>query len=152
MTFLFGQIQTYAQEDSSGGDDLPSACMILGSIVLPDGQTIEEFNKKNPGKCDSSCQSQLQESKKIKDRLNLVKPADLVGGKKIDGDVMALRRKIDGPANLRDSPSGKIVGTFPDKFVVLIQGQKDDWFLISGYWERSCETGWTHKKNLLPYP
>jgi hypothetical protein len=151
FTFTFCQTPTFAQEDSSGGDDLPSACSVLGSVELPNGQTIEEFQKKNPGTCDTQCKSQLQDSKAKQDRQSLAKSVKVVGGKQADDNPIAQRRIIDGPANLRDAPNGKMIGSFPDKFVVLIDGYKDDWFLIRGYWDRSCETGWTHKKNLRPY-
>ena len=151
LTFYFCQFLTWAQDDSSGGDDLPSACVILGSTLLPDGQTIEEFRNNKPNTCDAQCKAQLQQSKLQEERQNLAKSVNLIGGKKTDDNPVAQRRIIDGPANLRDAPNGKIIGSFPDKFVVLIDGHKDDWFLIRGYWERSCETGWTHKKNLRPY-
>ena len=151
LTFCFCQIPTFAQDDSSGGDDLPTACLILGSVKLPTGQTIEEFRKKNLETCDTQCKSQLQKSKAMQDRQNLAKSINVVGGKQADDNPIAQRRIINGPANLRDAPNGKIIGSFPDKFVVLIDGHRDDWFLIRGYWERSCETGWTHKMNLRPY-
>lgn len=151
LSFFFHQFSSLAQEDSSGGDDLPSACSVLDSVELPNGQTIEEFHKKNPGTCDTQCKSQLEKSKADQDRQNLAKSVTMIGGKKAEDDPIAQRRIIDGPANLRDAPNGKIIGSFPDKFVVHIDGHKDDWFFIRGYWERSCETGWTHKKNLRPY-
>jgi hypothetical protein len=72
-----------------------------------------------------------------------------VGAKVLTGAPTSLRRIIDGPANLRDKPSGKIIGTLPHKFIVLLEGQKDDWFYLRGYSERPCEGGWTYKTNIF---
>jgi hypothetical protein len=72
-----------------------------------------------------------------------------VGAVPLKGAPTSLRRIIDGPANLRDKPSGKVIGTFPHKFVVLLEGQKGDWFYLRGYSERACEGGWTYKTNIF---
>jgi hypothetical protein len=127
-------------------DNTPSAC--VGMIVLPNGETIEEFYKRNPETKTSLSEDSINGMKKNERLQKQAKTPEAVGGKKIEGDFEKNRRMIDGPANLRDAPNGKMIGTFPDGFYVLISGQKDDWFLVSGYWERECETGWTHAKNL----
>jgi hypothetical protein len=128
-------------------DNVPSACVHIGQVLLPNGKTIEEFEKNEP--CDEKCRSERERNKKQENREKLAKAPAEVGGKPIDGDPEKNRRVIDGPANLRDAPSGKVIGSFPDGFVVLIDGQKGEWYRIRGYWDRVCETGWTHKKNLI---
>jgi hypothetical protein len=130
-------------------DNFPSECVPVGNVLLPNGKTIEEFEKNDP--CDEKCRLQRAQSKMQEERLKLAKAPAEVGGKLItdDRNPEKNRRVINGPANLRDAPSGKIIGSFPDGFVVLIVGQKDDWYRIRGYWDRVCETGWTHKKNLI---
>ena len=72
-----------------------------------------------------------------------------VGGKLASGPPISLRRIVDGPANLRDKPGGKVINTFPHKFVVLIEAKKEDWYYIRGYSDRPCDGGWTYKTNLF---
>jgi hypothetical protein len=77
------------------------------------------------------------------------KAPETVGGKSLQGDPESLRKKIDGPANIRDAPEGKVIGSFPDQYIVLALAQKGEWFLVRGYWEDPCVSGWTHRKNLV---
>jgi hypothetical protein len=72
-----------------------------------------------------------------------------VGAKVIEDKAETLRRMIDGPANFRDEPSGKVIGSFPKGLFVQIRAQKGDWFLVVGYWDCDAGSGWTHKKNLV---
>ncbi len=60
------------------------------------------------------------------------------------------RAAIHGPANLRDAPEGKLIGSLPDQMDVFVEAQKNEWYYVRLFQPRQCETGWTHAKNLQP--
>lgn len=130
-------------------DDLPTAC--VGMPVMPNGKTME-FMLKKFGSCGKDCEQQVAGMKQEEQRRDMALPPEKVGGARLEEAPTARRRLIDGPANLRAAPGGKIIGSFPDQFPVLLTGKKGDWFLIQGYWQSACETGWTHKSNLRQSP
>jgi len=76
-------------------------------------------------------------------------PIIAMGGTLLKGAPISLRRVIDGPANLRDKPSGRVITSFPHKFTVLLEGQKGDWYYLRGYKDRPCDAGWTYKSNIF---
>ncbi len=52
---------------------------------------------------------------------------------------------IDGPANVRDQPKGKIIASLPDNTKITILQQQGEWVYIM----TSQAKGWTHRNNLL---
>lgn len=124
-------------------DNIPTAC-VSGDGNLGILAQDKEWCAKN------KCEETVKSLKMNYDREHLAKSVKEVGGKVLDTekDAESLRMIIDGPANLRDTPKGKIIDSFADKFIVLAEGQKDDWYFIRGYWSRECHTGWTHKSNV----
>jgi len=140
----------FTQAELEAADDMPSACS--GMPVFPNGETAEQVQRRlHPGQQDPKKERVWAQIKEDSRRSHLPKSVTAAGGQKLFGESAKWRRQIDGPANLRDAPGGKTIGSFPDGFVVLLEGQKGDWFYIRGYYDRPCETGWTHKKNLVPY-
>jgi hypothetical protein len=84
---------------------------------------------------------------------------DIVGIVKIPGAKKVKKLSIiDGPANVRSIPLKidssfckpnceqlqKVIGSFPDNLLVLVEAQYKDWFLISD----GKNYGWTYKNNL----
>lgn len=53
-------------------------------------------------------------------------------------------KKIDGPANCRDTPAGKIIRSIPNQASVVLRARKNEWYLIS----ESGKECWTNRKNL----
>ena len=70
--------------------------------------------------------------------------------RKFEGNPIKFRRMIDGPANFRYRPDGKILGQFGDQLVVLLEAQRGDWYFVRGYWEKTCDAGWTKRNNFRP--
>ena len=124
-------------------DNTPTECIDLSEVKFANGESVEAYAKKRgitpPG------------GKEPPARPPKPKSAVEVGAKTLTGDPISLRRTIDGPANLRDKPNGKVLFSFENGHTVLLLAQANDWFLVRSYWDRPCESGWTHKKNLLPY-
>ncbi|MCL2335085.1 MAG: SH3 domain-containing protein, partial [Endomicrobia bacterium] len=52
---------------------------------------------------------------------------------------------IDGPANVRETPNGKVIGSIENGAYVWVLLKKGDWYKIA----YNNLTGWTHKKNLV---
>lgn len=148
--FVMNSNLNVAQGNSSGGDDSPSAC-VEGAVI--DGKTMENILEKDTEWCKANhCKDTLISLSKHSKRRRLAITPQAIKGKVMEGkSPIQWRRMIDGPANLRDQPNGKVIGSFEDKFTVLIEGQKGEWYFIRGYWSKECETGWTHQKNLVPY-
>jgi hypothetical protein len=71
-----------------------------------------------------------------------------IGGKPVLTDSLRLSKEIDGPANCRDSPAGKVLQSFPDRERVRVKARKGDWYRIQVK-STSC---WTHRKNLRFLP
>ena len=55
--------------------------------------------------------------------------------------------RIDGPANLRDNPNGKIIGQLADKTQVWVwpNEKKGKWYPV----RQNESAGYTHAKNLI---
>ncbi|MBC7693154.1 MAG: hypothetical protein H7222_15425 [Methylotenera sp.] len=142
-------LDTMSEDAVSALDNMPTAC--TGLPVMHNGATLEDTLKKDAAWCEKNhCKESFARMKSDESREILAKTSQQVRAKVLQGDPETLRRRIDGPANIRDAPDGSIIGSFPNRFIVLLTAQKGDWYQIQGYWERACETGWTHKKNLLP--
>jgi hypothetical protein len=63
----------------------------------------------------------------------------------INANLKAKQYAINGPANIRDNPSGKIIATLNDLTLVLVLENKGDWYHIL----YASVDGWTHKDNLI---
>lgn len=139
-----GANKTQSDADSEILDNIPNECISSNGDLGILAQDKEWCAKHN-------CEKQSQVLKANYKREHLAKFPDEIGAIDLSNeDAEKLRKIIDGPANLRDFPKGKIIDTFPDKFIVLASGKKEDWYFVRGYWERECHTGWTHKGNLRP--
>jgi len=67
------------------------------------------------------------------------------------------QRRVDGPANARLAPGGKIIGSIPNRAVVTLIGfQEIDessgavvWYHLK--WKQGGKTrdGWTHEQNIV---
>lgn len=75
-----------------------------------------------------------------------------------EGDSIHERRKIHGPANIRDKPNGKVIASLPMGFEVLAlknlpfknsKGKENFWFYIQ--WKKAGQThhGWTFENNII---
>jgi hypothetical protein len=71
-----------------------------------------------------------------------------IGGKAVLPDTLRLTKEIDGPANCRDSPTGKVLRSLPDRERVRVKTREGEWYRIQSK-STSC---WTHRKNLRFLP
>ncbi len=74
------------------------------------------------------------------------------------GEDLNKERRIDGPANIRYKPNGKVIAILPEQRVVVVRkhlyfknkkGASKDWFFIE--WDEGGKTksGWTFWKNII---
>lgn len=120
-------------------DDTPSVCVKSEEVKLPNGETLMNYAKKRGLPLPP-------ESPRFK--IKSIKELEAVS---LAGDDVSRRRNISGPANLRNAPKGKIVFSFKNGHTVLLLAQKGEWFLVRGYYDQPCHTGWTHQTNLQPF-
>jgi hypothetical protein len=71
-----------------------------------------------------------------------------IGGKPVLPDTLRLTKEIDGPANCRDSPTGKVLRSLPDRERVRVKAREGKWYRI----EVKSTSCWTHRKNLRFLP
>lgn len=119
-------------------DDQPTEC--LGKLYFPDGTSVCDALP-DKGKCD-----QLN---KIDERVSLPKSLKSLGVVELQSDAPT-RRKITGKQiEVFDSPKGKAIDSYPKNFALLIEGKKDGWVFVRGYWSRNCDTGWVLENELI---
>lgn len=131
-------------------DNVPSSCQ--GMMLNPDGVPYDVYYKANPDLCkDQDCIQFLKKMKENEARQKLPKSIEKIKGTRFDEnkDYIQNRRVTKGNTNLRDEPRGKVIGTLPDNTMVLLLGKSGNWYYVRGYWERTCETGWTYKDNIM---
>lgn len=72
-----------------------------------------------------------------------------------EGEI-GLTRRIDGPANLRDKPGGKLVNALPNgtsvnilEYQAIKKPKFQSWYLVE-YTENGIKyNAWTHEQNLV---
>ena len=74
------------------------------------------------------------------------------------GESIHERRKIHGPANIRDKPNGKVIASLPMGYEVLAlknlpfknsNGKDAYWFYIQWAKGQKTRSGWTHEQNII---
>lgn len=132
-----------SEEEMERVDNAPMGCVRDDKVILPDGKSLYDHQKAN-GKTSTT-----NAAKKEYDRLESIKLPGALGGQDFGAPYPEHRRLTARQISMYDKPGGRLIGTFPEKFAVVIVGQKGDWALVQGYWSRPCERGWTQKKNLV---
>jgi len=109
-------------------------------IVLPNGKIANDFQIEMERKHPES-----KFSKRSPDDKSIYGIWDLKNAVDIEDSVGV----IDGPANIREEPEGKIIGSFPDKILVRIHKEFKKWYLVS---RENKDYGWTHGNNIKIIP
>ena len=130
-------------------DNVPATCSTM--MLNADGIRLDDYYKNNPDQCnDDDCRQFIQKMQDNEKREKLPKSIEKVKGIRIDEkNYIQERRLTIGNTNLRDEPRGKVIGTLPEKTMLLVLGKSGNWLYVRGYWDRPCETGWTYKDNLI---
>ena len=139
----FGQL---SGEQMDSIDDQPEAC--TGMIIHSDGESIYDYEKRTKG----SISQFAEQMKKTQDRIDLAKSIDSIRGTKLSGDEPTRRRVTKNESKIFTFPAGKLIESFPKNFAVLIEGKKDSWFFVRGYWSRQCSYGWVNETDLISIP